>query len=160
EGTFRDAEDAVLSRNAIAQGAVDSVLAAACEVAADGSATVNYWIAAGQRWEGSWDGVRELDTKVVERQPSTFLQRTRDYWRLWATKENQDLDDLPERIRALYTRSLFVLRMHLDVDGAVIAATDSDIIPYARDTYSYCWPRDGALVARALDAAGYEAPPR
>src|SRR4029079_11297788 len=29
----------------------------------------------------------------------------------------------------------------------------------ARDTYAYCWPRDGALVARALDGAGYEAPP-
>jgi GH15 family glucan-1,4-alpha-glucosidase len=50
--------------------------------------------------------------------------------------------------------------MHLDVGGAVIAATDSDIVSFARDTYSYCWPRDGALVARALDAAGYEAPPR
>src|SRR4030095_8728203 len=54
EGTFRDAEDGVLSRNAIAQGAVDSVLAAACEVDPGGSATVMYWIATGQRWEGSW----------------------------------------------------------------------------------------------------------
>jgi len=160
EGTFRDAEDGTLSRNAIAQGAVDSVLSAACDVAADGSATVMYWIAAGQRWEGSWDGVRELDGKVVARRPSTFLQRTRDYWRLWVTKENQDFADLPERIRAVYIRSLFVLRMHVDVGGAVIAATDSDIVSFARDTYSYCWPRDGALVARALDAAGYEAPSR
>jgi glucoamylase len=158
EGTFRDAEDGVLSRNAIAQGAVDSVLAAACDVAAGGSATVSYWLAAGQRWEGSWDGVRELDAKVVARKPSTFLQRTRDYWRLWVTKENQDLDDLPEQLRELYHRALFVLRMHVDNSGAIIAATDSDILSFARDTYNYCWPRDGAMVARALDAAGYETP--
>jgi glucoamylase len=159
EGTFRDAEDGVLGKNPIAQGAVDSVLAAACDVAAGGSATVTYWLAAGQRWEGAWDGVRELDAKVVERKPSAFLERTRDYWRLWVTKENPDFADLPERVRDLYKRSLFVLRMHLDNGGAVIASTDSDIISFARDTYSYCWPRDGALAARAIDAAGYATPP-
>src|SRR5436190_17238329 len=93
EGTFRDAEDGTLSRNAIAQGAVDSVLGAACDLTAGGSATVMYWLTAGQRWEGSWDGVRELDAKVVARGPSTFLQRTRDYWRLWVTKENPDFAD-------------------------------------------------------------------
>jgi GH15 family glucan-1,4-alpha-glucosidase len=159
EGTFRDAEDGVLGRNPIAQGAVDSVLAAACDVDAGGSATVSYWLAAGQRWEGAWDGVRELDAKVVERKPSAFLERTREYWRLWVTKENQDFADLPDHLRDLYKRSLFVLRMHLDNGGAVIASTDSDIISFARDTYSYCWPRDGALAARAIDAAGYASPP-
>jgi GH15 family glucan-1,4-alpha-glucosidase len=159
EGTFRDAEDGVLGKNPIAQGAVDSVLAAACDVAAGGSAAVSYWIAAGQRWEGAWDGVRELDAKVVARKPSTFLARTRDYWRLWVTKENQDFADLPEPLGDLYNRSLLVLRMHLDTGGALIASTDSDIISFARDTYSYCWPRDGALAARAIDAAGYETPP-
>ena len=30
-----------------------------------------------------------------------------------------------------------------------------DIMRFARDTYSYVWPRDGALVARALDLAGH-----
>ena len=159
EGTFRDAEDGVLSRNAIAQGAVDSVLGAACEVGGNGSASLTYWLAAGQAWEGAWDDVRELNAKVVARKPSTFLQRTRDYWRLWVAKENRDFVDLPQMLRDLYNRSLLVLRMHLDGGGAVIAATDSDIVSFARDTYAYCWPRDGALVARALDGAGYEAPP-
>jgi GH15 family glucan-1,4-alpha-glucosidase len=158
EGTFRDAEDGVLGRNPIAQGAVDSVLAAACDLAAGASALVTYWLAAGQRWEGAWDGVRELNAKVIARKPSTFLARTRDYWRLWVTKENQDFADLPEALRDLYNRSLFVLRMHLDNGGALIASTDSDIISFARDTYTYCWPRDGALAARAIDAAGYETP--
>jgi GH15 family glucan-1,4-alpha-glucosidase len=39
--------------------------------------------------------------------------------------------------------------------GSIIAAADSDAIHYNRDTYSYLWPRDGALVAYALDSAGY-----
>jgi glucoamylase len=158
EGTFRDAEDGVLSGNPIAQGAVDSVLGAACQVPGNGESKVMYWLAAGQRWQGAWDGVRELDAKVIERHPSSFLERTRDYWRLWVSKENPDFADLPEAVAALYRRSLYVARMHVDAGGAIIAATDSDIVAFARDTYAYCWPRDGALTARALDDAGYESP--
>lgn len=155
EGTFRDAEDGALSRNPIAQGAVDSVVGVTCELPAGGSAEVWYWLGAAPRWQGSWDAVRELNAKVMERGPAAFLQRTRDFWRLWVTKEAIDFADLPDAVRRLYSRSLLALRMHIDVDGAVIAATDSDILSFARDTYGYCWPRDGALVARALDAAGY-----
>ena len=40
--------------------------------------------------------------------------------------------------------------------GAIIAGTDSDLLHYARDTYSYMWPRDGALTAYTLDRAGYQ----
>src|SRR5207253_1887943 len=40
--------------------------------------------------------------------------------------------------------------------GSVIASTDFDITKFARDTYAYAWPRDGALVANALDRAGHE----
>ncbi len=158
EGTFRDAEDGELSRNPIAQGAVDSVVAADCEVPGNGSTDVHYWLAAGQRWQGVWDGIRELNAKVVERGPGAFLERTRHYWRCWVCKESDDFADLPATVVDLYRRSLLVLRTHVDSDGAVIAATDSDIVGFARDTYCYCWPRDGALVAHALDLAGYESP--
>ena len=58
----------------------------------------------------------------------------------------------------LYKRSLLVLRTHIDEGGAVIAATDSDIAQFGRDTYCYMWPRDGALVAHALDLAGFGVP--
>jgi GH15 family glucan-1,4-alpha-glucosidase len=37
-----------------------------------------------------------------------------------------------------------------------VAATDYDITKFARDTYAYVWPRDGAIVANALDRAGHE----
>jgi glucoamylase len=55
----------------------------------------------------------------------------------------------------LFYRSLLILRTQIDHGGAIIAANDSDITQWGRDTYSYMWPRDGALVAHALDLAGY-----
>ena len=55
----------------------------------------------------------------------------------------------------LYKRSLLIVRTQIDEGGGIIAANDSDIMHFARDTYSYVWPRDGALVAHALDMAGY-----
>ncbi len=43
----------------------------------------------------------------------------------------------------------------------MIAANDTDITRIARDTYSYVWPRDGALVSVALMRAGHaDAPER
>src|SRR5206468_2989938 len=61
---------------------------------------------------------------------------------------------LGEPISALYKRSLLLIRTQVDHDGAILAANDSDVLDYNRDTYSYMWPRDGALVADALDRAG------
>jgi GH15 family glucan-1,4-alpha-glucosidase len=42
----------------------------------------------------------------------------------------------------------------------VLAANDTDIIKFARDTYSYMWPRDAALAVHAMDQAGYVDIPR
>jgi len=55
----------------------------------------------------------------------------------------------------LYKRSLLIMRTQIDDGGAIIAANDYDIAMHARDTYSYMWPRDGALVAYALTKAGH-----
>jgi len=41
----------------------------------------------------------------------------------------------------------------------VLAANDSDILAFARDTYSYVWPRDGALVSVALIRVGHARAP-
>ena len=42
-----------------------------------------------------------------------------------------------------------------DHEGAILAATDSDILQFGKDTYNYCWPRDAALIAHAYSTAGY-----
>ncbi len=48
--------------------------------------------------------------------------------------------------------------MHTQIDreGAILAANDADVERFWRDSYSYMWPRDGALVADALNQASYE----
>lgn len=151
EGTWRDAEDGELSGNAVAHGSVDSVAALHVQVPPGGAKTVWYWICVAEDLQG----VTRLADLVRARHPSAFLERTDNYWVLWATKEGEDLSDLPHTIGHLYTRRLLVLRTQIDNGGAIIAANDFDITRFARDTYSYMWPRDGALVAAALIDAGY-----
>ncbi len=151
EGTFRDAEDGLLSGNLIAQGSVDSVVCVSLTLEAQSLGTAFFWIAAGF----SWYDVQRLDSLVKDRHPLKLIKRTEDYWRLWIRKESPPLELLPEKLAELYHRSLLIIRTQIDAQGGILAANDSDIIYFNRDTYSYVWPRDGALVAYALDLAGH-----
>jgi GH15 family glucan-1,4-alpha-glucosidase len=160
DGTWRDAEDGVLGMNAIAQGSVDSVISGRLTVPARSEHDVYYWLVCAKDWEGQWDGAREVNAKVVARGPESMFQRTRAYFLRWVEKEPIDFGDLSPSIVELYRRSLLVVRTQIDGGGGILAANDSDIMQFARDTYSYVWPRDGALVAHALDRAGYPEPAR
>lgn len=151
EGTFRDAEDGHLSGNPIAQGSVDSVIGLHLELDAHSSGSAFYWICAGE----SWEAVRHLDGLVRHKHPRVLIKRTADFWRLWVRKEPLPDGHISERIQEQYRRCLLVLSTQLDWRGGILAGNDSDVIQYNRDTYSYVWPRDGALVANALDLAGY-----
>jgi len=151
EGVWRDAEDGLLSGNPVAQGSVDSCVALWLEIPSNGAAAGWYWIAAGEDFRE----VTRLNRIIRQKGPSAFLERTRDYWALWIGKVDDHFAQLPQPVRRQYRRSLLILRTQIDEDGAIIAANDFDITGFARDTYSYAWPRDGALVAAALDAAGY-----
>jgi len=151
EGVWRDAEDGELSGNAVAQGAVDSAVALHLVLPAGGRAAGYYWIAAGEDYRA----VIRLNDMVRKKGPEVFLERTRRYWSLWVTKEGEGFADLPRAIRQQYRRSLLIIRTQIDNRGAILAANDFDITSFARDTYSYMWPRDGALVAAALIGAGY-----
>lgn len=152
EGTWRDAEDGELSRNPIAQGSVDGTLALYLPgVAAGASALAYHWLAAGC----NLPEVIEQDRLVRERRPASMLTRTRNYWHRWVNKLDQDFADLSPELVDLYKRSLLILRTQIDQGGAIIAANDADVEHFSNDTYSYMWPRDGALVANALSHAGY-----
>ncbi len=151
EGTFKDAEDGLLSGNTVAQGSVDSVVGLTLSIAGQGKGLAYYWIAAGH----TWDDVRLLDSLVKDKRPESLLQRTASYWLLWGRKETPLVETLPKKVAELYRRSLLILRTQIDWEGGIIAANDSDVIQFNRDTYSYIWPRDGALAANALDLAGY-----
>jgi glucoamylase len=151
KGTWRDAEDGTLSGNPIAQGSVDSVAAIPLRLDSRARETCYLWIAAGK----DWDEVKALNRRVKKKTPEAILERTRDYWRLWVDQQRLNYDLLPTKIARLYRRSLLIGKTQINSCGSIIAANDSDTIAFNRDTYSYVWPRDGALVAYAYGLAGY-----
>src|SRR5712691_5977875 len=152
QGTWRDAEDGNLQRNAIAQGSVDATGMIEFKLGASATQTVWVWWAFGKTYRD----VATLDAMVRERGPASFLQRTREYWRLWVKNDGaSDISLLPDVVQRLYRRSLLIIRTQVDNSGAVIAATDSEIVQFGKDTYTYMWPRDGAIVTVALIQAGY-----
>ncbi len=151
EGTWRDAEDGHLQGNAIAQGAVDSTMSHHAQVAPDGERTVYMVMIAGE----SRDELLALHKWITKMSPQGVIDRTTAYWRLWVAGTNINFGNLPPKVVDLFKRSLLVVRTQIDDGGAIVAANDSDIMQFSRDTYSYVWPRDGALVADSLDLAGF-----
>ncbi|HJT16391.1 MAG TPA: glycoside hydrolase family 15 protein [Thermoanaerobaculia bacterium] len=150
QGTWRDAEDGNLQQNSIAQGSVDATGMLEYKLAPSATQVAWIWWAFGKTYRE----VASLDAMVRERGPASFLFRTRDYWKLWV-RTPVDVTRLPENVQRLYRRSLLIIRTQVDNSGAVIAATDSDIVQFGKDTYTYMWPRDGAIVTVALIQAGY-----
>lgn len=151
EGTWRDAEDGNLGGNLIAQGSVDSTVSLWLDIPAGATETGHYWICFGKNYEE----VVTLHKQVIDDTPDNFIPRNQNYWRLWVNPEHIDFQNLPQKVIDLYKRSLLIIRTQVDNDGAIIAANDHDIAQFARDTYSYMWPRDGALVAYSLSKSGY-----
>lgn len=151
EGTYHDANDGALSCNPIEHGSVDSIMAVPFSLAAEEQTSVDYWIVCAE----SLEAARDLDALVREETPDRLLRSTENYWRAWTEKEATDLSPLSKPLQTLYRRSLTTIRVHTDNRGAIIASSDTDMLHHGRDTYSYVWPRDGAIVAHALDVAGY-----
>lgn len=150
EGSWRDAEDGELSGNAVAQGSVDSVAALHLKVESGKQASAWWVMTVGSDYEE----VTRLYKAVLNKGPIEYLRRTAAYWQLWASKEERPCAESPHFLD-LYRRSLLILRSQIDNGGAILAANDFDIAQFNRDTYSYLWPRDGALVASTLIDAGY-----
>jgi GH15 family glucan-1,4-alpha-glucosidase len=152
QGTWRDAEDGQLERNPIAQGSVDGTFTLHLpDISPGAEAVAFHWLAVGS----DLSAVTDLEAMIRKRGPESFITRTRNYWYRWVNKQEQDFGDLSAELIDLYKRSLLVLRTQIDYDGAIIAANDADVEHFASDSYSYMWPRDGALVANALSHSGY-----
>jgi Glucoamylase and related glycosyl hydrolases len=158
-GTWLDCEDGELSGNPIAQGSVDSAVGVRGPLPAAGRATFYLYLCVGPTREA----VMRLQDALNAEGFDAALESTHQHWRAWsagptpARRESQAdfLAPLPPRVRGLFHRSLLIIRTQIDNGGAILAANDTDIMKTNRAHYSYMWPRDGALVAHALDRAGY-----
>lgn len=151
EGTWRDAEDGCLEGHPIDHGSIDSVISFRHTLKNRGQVQLMSWIAAGGDIAQVW---RENDW-VAASGVEHLLKETETYWQSWVNRKKLDFYDLSDQVVDMYKRSLLVVRSQIDDGGAVLAATDSELLLYYPDDYNYVWPRDGALVAYTLDRAGY-----
>lgn len=146
EGTWRDAEDGVLTGNPIAQGSVDSTIGVAVDLAAEGVSSVWWTLRMGE----------DLDSATVNLEPLDVVERSRADDAVGL--EVPQPEGLSESALTLIRQSARIVRAFIDRDGAVLAATDSDILETNRATYSYCWGRDAGLVTKTLAELGWPEP--
>lgn len=151
EGTWRDAEDGSLSMHPIDQGSVDSTISFKLHLAGNSAHAIDCWLAVGR----SLEEVTGLNEMVRKMSVDALVAESDTYWKSWLGKSAGLVDGLPESFSDLYERSLLTICTQCDRCGGILAANDTDIMDTARAHYSYVWPRDGALVAHALDMAGY-----
>lgn len=151
EGAYRDAEDGVLSKNAVEHGSVDSVIRFSTSCGPNEKTRLYYWICAGKSLEEAY----ELNTMVLQKTPESMIHSTEAYWHAWLETKEFPTDKLPEDLKKLFDTSLFILRCHTDNRGSIIASADSEMIEYGKDDYSYMWPRDAAFIVGTLCKAGY-----
>lgn len=152
EGTYRDAEDGVLAKNAVEHGSVDSTIRLSVIINPKSKRRVYYWINAGRTLESA----HELSEMVATKTPEGMIESTEAYWNAWLSKALGKLNHyLTKTQQKLFNTSLFVLRAHTDDRGSIIASGDSEMIEYGKDDYTYMWPRDAAFIASTLDRAGF-----
>ncbi len=148
---LKELENGELSGEASAWGSPHSTIGIWMELPPQGTTIAYYWIVAGT----TYSEVTKLNLEVHRIMPEELLKRSSKYWKTWVPKDSLPLRDLPKSVTDIFHRSLLVLRTQIDNHGAIIAANDSDIVRFGKDTYSYMWGRDGAFVAAALAKAGY-----
>lgn len=153
EGTWRDAEDGVLSKSPIEHGSVDSVIGVPLFIPASSERTVSYWIAAARTYRVA----EKYHRDILTRGPEHLRRTTGDYWRAWVLRKDFESCGAEQALVDLYERSLLVMRTHTDNRGALLASGDSSILQSGRDTYCYFWPRDGAYIVLAFMRAGHMA---
>lgn len=151
EGTYKDAEDGELENNAVEHGRVDTVIRFKFSLKKHSSDRIHYWITAA---------VTNVDAlklhQVVKSQGFTNrYQQTQAYWHSWMQTAEPVIKNLPRELIMPFKKSLLISKSHIDARGSVLASGDSQMLNYARDYYSYCWPRDAAYVVWPLMRVGH-----
>lgn len=150
EGTYRDAEDGVLSKNPIEHGRVDSTFALESSIEPHSTKIYTQWLCMAE----SIEGVIDMHHDVIQRTPEYISLSAKNYWHAWVSRSKWDYYALPTSVIDLFIKSQFLIRSHADKNGGVIASGDTDMLQGGRDTYCYIWPRDGSYIASAFSLVG------
>jgi GH15 family glucan-1,4-alpha-glucosidase len=151
EGSYKDAEDGVLSGNNVEHGRVDSIIGFTLQVAAQSSERVHYWVAAGM----STREALYIHKQMREDGLTKRLHTTASWWHQWLTPAIDLAKNIPKNHQDLFLHSTMIVKSQMDKRGAVIASTDSTLLNYSRDAYDYCWPRDGSYAIWPFIRMGY-----
>lgn len=141
EGTYKDAEDGELSMSAVEHAGVDSVLRLSQTLAANGSTTAYYWVAASS----SQFAAKKTSDFLISKGLANRYRVQQTHWQEWLRPAEKSLVQMNATYKTAVIRSLFTIKAHMDKHGGIIASCDSSIYNYGRDYYSYVWPRDGAF---------------
>ncbi len=155
EGSFKDAEDGLLSSNNVEHGRVDSVVGFTLSVEAHSSQRVQYWVAAGM-------SIREalfIHRQVLDEGVHARVHETAKWWHNWLQPGLAVIEQVPKDHRQLFLHSLMIMKSQMDKRGAIIASTDSTMLNYSRDAYAYSWGRDGGFTLWPLIRLGYKDEP-
>ena len=151
EGSFRDAEDGILSSNTVEHGRVDSILGFTLQVAAHSSERASYWVAAGMSNREALYVHKQIETDGIMKR----LHTTANWWHKWLKPALEVVQNVPADHRQLFINSMMIMKSQIDKRGASIASTDSTMLNYSMDAYAYSWPRDGAYTMWPLIRLGY-----
>lgn len=140
-----------LPQNPITQGHVDSIMCLDLDLPPDGKEVFCYYMVAGTNLKE----VYQLNRKFIDKGFEFHLQNIQKCHKEWLSQLTVDLSILPQKIQQRYLHSLLIIKTQMDANGAILAANDSDNMQFNKDTYSYMWPRDAALVAVTLIKTGF-----
>lgn len=154
-----DAADGHLQGFDIENGDVDACLAWDLgELQVGQTINLTIFISAGEDVESASELLEEARRAGREK----MLESAAGYWREWLSRRRPIFAGQPEpgsdadRIDTLYRRSLLAMKLLADETyGGIIAAPEFDPRREGCGGYGYCWGRDAAYIATALDVAGY-----
>ena len=155
-GTFVDAEDGILSGNAVEHGGVDSVIRFALNINPNESETIDYWLVASS----SQFQCEQQHRKYLQNGLDIVEKDTRHWWHRWLSVGSNKLHSLEPDLLPIVKKSLMIIKAHTDKRGGILASGDSSIFNYGRDYYCYVWPRDGAYAIWPLIRLGYKEEPK
>lgn len=142
-----DVLDGKLNMKAIDNGDVQFAIAIDLDLQPKGTDKAYLAIA----FERNLQSLRKLLSTISTTSVETTFTSNYMFWSNWLKRaKNIDKD-----IDRLYKISLLTIKNHMDNNGSIIASSDYSFVSLWGDSYNYCWPRDSAIAAHALDIAGY-----
>ena len=146
-----DAADGFLQGNRIAMDPEGALAWDLGRLEPGESEELTLFLAAGEGREAALAALKKAKRSGFR----ALREQTADHWREYLASARPVFtgDEIVDR---LYRRSLVVLKLMSDErEGGIIAAPEFDETFSRCGGYAYCWGRDAAYIATAIDRAGY-----